>query len=224
MNKNDSIITIDGPAGSGKSTVAKIIAERLNYAYLDTGAMYRALTWKIMKAGGNFEDSNKSLTGFTKNTKIYFKREENVNKVFINDIDVTRQIRTPEVTRNVRYIAACAEIRAWMVKEQQRLGEKGHIVAEGRDIGTVVFPGVKNKFFLEANIKERAKRRYKDLKAIKKTINIKKLEKEIRERDLSDINRVVGPLKVAEDAVVIDTTSLTIEEVVEKILDHISKN
>jgi cytidylate kinase len=197
--------------------VAKIIAERLGYAYLDTGAMYRALTWKVMENGGDLENINE-LISFTADTKIHFEREDKVNKIYIDSLDVTLKIRSPEITKNVYYIVVQPAIRSWMVKQQKALGEKGSIVAEGRDIGTVVFSKAKHKFFLDADIKERVKRRYKELKSNNKEVDIKILEKEMKERDLSDINREVGPLKVAEDAKVIDTTSLTINEVVEKIL------
>jgi cytidylate kinase len=209
------IITIDGPAGSGKSTVSKILAKKLGLLYIDTGAMYRALTLKAMRAGVNLEDED-ALTGLAKSVKIKLEGRSDL-KVTLDGEDVSVEIRKPEVTANVRYIARTPGVRKEMVKLQRALGRSSGGVLEGRDIGTVVFPDAKYKFFLDASEEERAKRRNKDLVILGASEDVERTKKDIIERDASDINRSVGALKKAGDAVYIDTTGMTIDEVVGKI-------
>jgi CMP/dCMP kinase len=215
------IIAIDGPAGSGKSTVSKIIAKRLGLLYIDTGAMYRALTLKAMRQGVNLEDE-KVLTGLAKTTKIELKDKGSLC-VFLDGEDVSVSIRTPEVTANVRYIARTPGVRQEMVKLQRALGEVSGGVLEGRDIGTVVFPDADYKFYLDASPEERAKRRLKDLAELGRQTKVDDVKKDIVARDESDIKRTVGALKVAGDAIVVDTTSLSIDEVVDMLIDHVKQ-
>lgn len=192
--KRKLIIAIDGTAGSGKSTLAQYLAKKLGYKYIDTGAMYRYLTYKALKEG--IKDT-KGLVSLAKRTKFFFKG--NI-------------IRYPNVSNMVSKVSAIKGVRKWMVKHQRALGKDGGVVAEGRDIGTVVFPDADIKFFLTASVKERAKRRYKEL--VQKGIKVAKKEvaKNIISRDTKDSSRKVSPLKPAKDAVIIDTTNLSIWE------------
>ncbi len=213
------IIAIDGPAGSGKSTISKIIARKLGILYIDTGAMYRALTLKAMREGVNLEDE-KALTGLAKNTKIELK-DKGALSVLLDDEDVSTLIRTPEVTNNVKYIARTPGVRQEMVKLQRAMGEASGGVLEGRDIGTVVFPDADYKFYVDASPEERAKRRHKDMIELGADQEVDRIKKDIVERDASDVNRKVGALKQASDAIYIDTTNLSIDEVVSRIESYI---
>lgn len=213
------IVAIDGPAGSGKSTVSKLVAKKLGFLYLDTGAMYRALTLKAMRSRMNLEDE-RALTDLAKSTRIGLEERSKLH-VFLDGEDVSIAIRTPEVTNNVKYIARVPGVRHEMVALQRSIGSKQAAILEGRDIGTVVFPDADYKFYLDARPEERAKRRLKDMVEIGAKSDVEKIKKEIIERDSSDINRTVGALKKAEDAIYIDTTDLSIDEVVEKIASYI---
>ncbi len=213
------IIAIDGPAGSGKSTVAKLIANKLGLLYIDTGAMYRALTLKAMRGGINMADAP-ALVNLAKTTRIELKDKDSLH-VFLDGEDVSVPIRTPEVTNNVKHIAGTPGVRQEMVKLQRAMGEKYGGVLEGRDIGTVVFPDAEYKFYLDASPEERAKRRQKDLIGLGAAEDVEKIKKDIIERDASDINRKVGALKQASDAVYIDTTNLSIDGVVRSIESYI---
>ena len=216
---NNLVIAIDGPAGSGKSTVSKLIAKKLGLLYVDTGAMYRALTLKAMRSGVNLEDES-ALVELAKNTRIGLEEKTKL-RVFLDGVDVSIPIRTPEVTNKVKYIARVPGVRHEMVTLQRSIGQKQGAILEGRDIGTVVFPDASYKFYLDANAGERAKRRLKDMVEFGAGSDVEKIKKDIIERDSSDINRSVGALKKASDAVYIDTTDLTIAEVVKKIASYI---
>ncbi len=212
------IITIDGPAGAGKSTVAKELAKRLGFSYLDTGAMYRALTLKALKQKVNLHDEQ-ALVDLAEGTTIDLLADEKQSlKVLLDGRDVTMAIRSVEVTNNTFYIARAPRVRQIMVDWQRRIGEKSNIVVEGRDAGTVIFPKADKKFYLDADFEERVKRRLKDLKTQGQSSNRSALQQELQERDTKDLTRSVGPLKKAEDAVVIDATHLSVEEVVESML------
>jgi len=213
------IIAIDGPAGSGKSTVSKLIAKKLDLLYIDTGAMYRALTLKAMRKGIALEDE-KALAELAKATKIELKNKGSL-RVILDDEDVSSHIRTPEVTANVKYIARTPGVRHEMVKLQRAMGEGSGGVLEGRDIGTVVFPDARYKFYLDASAEERARRRHKDMLAIGAKQEVDRIKKDIIERDASDVNRPVGALKQADDAIYIDTTNLSIDDVVNRIKSYI---
>ena len=210
-------IAIDGPASSGKSTVAKIIAKEFGFTYLDTGAMYRAATYIALKHQLN-EDNVEQLLGLLEQHPISFGRSEAGEQlVFVGDVDITHPIRENEVTNRVSTIAAIPVIREKLVALQQEIAQKGGIVMDGRDIGTVVLPQAELKVFLVASVDERAKRRYKENMAKGIETNLEKLKEDIAARDYKDSHRETSPLKQAEDAVYLDTTGLTIEEVVDKI-------
>ena len=218
------IITIDGPAGAGKSTVAKKLAKCLNFSYLDTGAMYRALTLKALRAGIDLE-VEELLIDIAHKTDIDLKEDELGNlRIFLDGQDVSEEIRSIEVTNNTFHIARAPRIREILVKWQRAIGQRHNIVAEGRDVGTVVFPQATNKFYLDADLSERSHRRYLELKVKGKTVVEQKLCKDLEERDHKDFSRKVGPLKKAEDAVFIDSTKLSIDEVIEEMVKVIKKN
>lgn len=215
------VVAVDGPAGSGKSTVSKLLAKRLKLLYIDTGAMYRALTLKAMRQGADIFENENALIKLARSTKIDMKEEDKALKVFLDGEDVAALIRTPELTNNVKYIARVPGVRKEMVRMQRSIGENRGAVLEGRDIGTVVFPDADYKFYLDADEKERVKRRYKELIALGQKVDLEEMRKDVSTRDESDMKRSVGALKKAEDAVVIDTTELSIDQAVEKILTYI---
>ena len=216
------IIAIDGPAGSGKSTVSKTVAKRLGILYVDTGAMYRALTLKAIRKGYGFEDE-KALVKLAAETEINLKASGDTLKVFLDGEDVGGQIRTAELTNVVRYIARVPGVRARMVELQRGVCAESDAVLEGRDIGTIVFPNAEFKFYLDADPKERANRRLKDLVATGHKMTLEEVEKNVKIRDKGDMTREAGPLKRAEDAIIIDTTRLTADEVAEKVLKTIDE-
>ncbi len=219
--KRTTVITIDGPAGAGKSTVAKALALRLQFSYLDTGAMYRAMTLKALREKINLEQED-SLVSLAQRTVIDLKADGSSDlKVFLDGEDVSAAIRTLEVTNHTFYIARAAKVRGMMVQWQRALGEKENIVVEGRDVGTVVFPQATVKFYLDADFTERTGRRIKELKEKGNTFNEEKLRVELKDRDHKDLTRTVGPLKKAEDAIFVDSTHLSVDGVVEKMLGYI---
>ncbi len=214
MRREKHIVAIDGPAGSGKSTVARLAAEKLGFLYLDTGAMYRAATWRAMRDGIDFED-REALARSAAGMDLFFKG----GSIFVDGRDVTGEIRSREVTNNVYRLADVQGVRDAMVVQQRKLGAGGGIVAEGRDTGTIVFPGAEIKIYLDASVAERALRRHRELE--KKGIDapVEEIEREITERDWRDRNRKIAPLKAAEGAVVLDTTDMTVEEVVSAVAE-----
>jgi cytidylate kinase len=214
------VITIDGPAASGKSTVARQLARKLNLAFLNTGAMYRAVTLAALQANAVLEDQV-ALERVMDSQQFGFHAQENGLGITLNGQDVSEQIRDPHVTANVRHLANAPGIRARLVKMQQAFAaQHTGIVTEGRDQGTVVFPDAALKIFLSADPAERAKRRLAELEAKGLRQSIDQLKKAVMERDQGDRQREVGPLKPAPDAIHIDTTSMTLGEVVETILCH----
>jgi cytidylate kinase len=217
------VVAVDGPAGSGKSTVSKMIARKLGLLYIDTGAMYRALTLKAMRAGADMEDEN-ALVKLARSTKIGLEERSGILKVTLDGEDVTALIRTPELTNNVRYIARVPGVRAVMVKLQRSIGARSGAVLEGRDIGTVVFPDADYKFYLDADVDERARRRHKELVEAGQDVAMADIRKDVAARDESDMKRAVGALKKAPDAISVDTTSLSIEEVVAKLVACMRKS
>jgi len=225
INKNKGlIIAIDGPAGAGKSTVAREVAKRLKFTYLDTGAMYRAITLKAIRGNLDLNNQN-SLTKLTKKTKIDIESAKDCYlKVFLDNQDVTKDIRKPEITQNVSYVAKVPKVRQIMVKLQRSFGKKNNIVVEGRDITTVVFPHAFKKFYLDANFKKRVKRRRKDFKDLKQNLSDREVRDDLHSRDKADMTRKVGPLKKAKDAICIDSTNMSIKEVVDTIIEAVKKD
>jgi cytidylate kinase len=224
----DLIITIDGPAASGKSTAARGLAQKIGASFLDTGAMYRAVTLAAMQDGIDLKNEQE-LLGIIKRSVFEFHEEKGQMKVRINGVDVTEQIRSPQVTANARHIALAPKVREELVQMQRQFAVEQHsIVTEGRDQGTVAFVDADIKFFLTADSIERAKRRQVELQTKGQAENLEEtdlpqVQKAIEERDKSDRDRTVGPLKPADDAIVIDTTNLNIEQVVEKLLSCVKE-
>lgn len=216
-----NVIAIDGPAGSGKSTVAKLVAKNLKFLYIDTGAMYRALTLKAVKEGADFNDQEK-LIALSKDLDVRLVESGGDLKVLLDGNDVSEKIRSMEITAKVKFVAGTAGVRKNMVRLQQKLGRASSgAVMEGRDIGTVVFPDAAHKFYLDANSRTRAERRFKELKEKGFDVSFLEVEKDVKARDASDMTRKVGALKKAKDARLIDTTDMTIEEAVDKILAQV---
>ena len=203
-------IAVDGPASSGKSTVAKIVAQNLGIIYLDTGAMYRAAT--LVALQNKTEDPQK-IIDVIKKKPIFFKNTADGQLVFLGTEDITKIIRTNEVTQNVSKISALAQVREFLVAEQQRIADEGGIIMDGRDIGTVVLPHADLKIFLVASVDERAERRYKENLQKNIPTDLEDLKVEIAERDRKDSTRAVSPLKQAEDAILLDSTGKTIDQV-----------
>ena len=221
MEKKISI-AIDGPAAAGKSTVAKIVAEKLTYVYIDTGAMYRALTYKAVQHNLDLEDQE-ALYHTLLNSEIRLIPSDKGQLVYLDGNDVTLEIRSPEVTNSVSIVSMHKDVRVEMVRRQQQFAVDGGVVMDGRDIGTHVLPNAEVKIFMLASVEERAERRHTE--NIQKGIpsNLEKLKEEIAYRDKLDSEREVAPLRKAEDAIVIDTTSMGIMDVVQKIMDLVGE-
>lgn len=215
------VVAIDGPAGAGKSTIAKLAAEKLGYAYIDTGAMYRSVAWKFLQTGKAFDED--FISGLSKTMLIDFKPEAKINRVFVDGTEVTDAIRTPDVTAIVSRVAAIGAVREAMVDQQRRMGEAGGVLMDGRDIGTVVFPNAQLKIFLTASVEERARRRYAEMVAKGQQVDLQQLQEDIAERDKQDSERAISPLRQAEDALLLDTSDMGISEVTERILQLVQE-
>lgn len=215
-------VAIDGPASSGKSTISKFIAKETGFLYLDTGAMYRATTLAFLRNNISVDDAS-AIDELLENLVISFKNTEDGQLVYLNGEDVTREIRDLEVTRNVSEVSAIKAVRVKLVKMQQEIAENHSIIMDGRDIGTVVLPNAELKIFLVASVKERALRRFRENQEKGIELSLEKLEEEIAHRDFLDSTRKESPLKKADDAIEIDTTSLSIQEVVSKITNLIQE-
>ncbi|UCC45842.1 MAG: (d)CMP kinase [Candidatus Zixiibacteriota bacterium] len=213
----DKVIAIDGPAGSGKSTTARLVAARLGYKYLDTGAMYRALTYFALRHGISPGDEG-ALTALAQKLSIGFETGESVNRVFLAGEDVTEEIRSPEVTAAVSEVSAHPGVREAMVSKQRKIGEKGSVVAEGRDTTTVVFPDANLKIYLQATAEQRAQRRLIDLARAGVATTIEDQIADLERRDRYDSTREHSPLTRASDAYVVDTSNCTVEDQVERVL------
>ena len=219
----DLIVTIDGPAASGKSTAARLLARKLGADFLDTGAMYRAVTFAAMQAGVDLGNEDKLLAVMQAH-QFRFSPRAGAMIVSIDDTDVTEQIRSAEVTASARYIASAPRVRERLVKMQRQFAAgRRKIVTEGRDQGTVAFADADVKFYLTADAAERARRRQAELRTKGNDKSLERIQRALEERDKSDESRVAGPLKPAEDAIVVDTTNLGIEQVVEKLLQLVKE-
>ncbi len=217
MSPNKLIIAIDGPAASGKSTTAKCVAAKLGYLHIDTGAMYRAITLKILRSGAE-EFYSKRIASLVDSTRIELRPADGSLTVILDGMDVTEEIRSPEVTAAVSSVSTIRDVRRAMVSEQRRIGREGGVVLEGRDIGTVVFPDADLKIYMIASIEARALRRQRELEAKGISTDLDALKAEIRRRDEKDSSRDESPLRKADDAIELDTSDLTIEEQVEFIV------
>lgn len=218
MVKNITI-AIDGPAGSGKSTAAKKIAEKLGFTYVDTGAMYRAITYLALREG--IVDDVQKVIEATRSIALRLKFENGLTRVFINDEEVTEEIRSFDVNSKVSEISVIPEVRKELVKLQRKLGKAGNIVAEGRDTTTVVFPDADIKIFLTASVDERARRRFKEFHEKDSKITLEEVKQNIEKRDRIDSSREVSPLHKAEGSLEIDNSNTAIEEEMEFILKKI---
>ena len=216
------VIAIDGPAGSGKSTVAKIVAEKLRFRYIDTGSMYRAVAWKSLLK--NVDLSNKEMVAeIAHNVEIDLVPEEGGQSVFVDGENATNQLKQEKISRAAAVVAAQPMIREIMTKKQRELGNQGDVVMDGRDIGTVVFPQAEKKFFLDAEPKERGRRRFDELKTKNQEANLDlaTIIEQVKQRDYEDRTRKIAPLRQADDAISIDTTHLDISQVVDQVMKEI---
>lgn len=211
------IIAIDGPSGVGKSTLSKLLARELGYTNLDTGAMYRSIALAASRAGIDTND-HAALQALCGDSLIEFRRDGGEESVLLNGEDVSRAIRAPEISLLTAAVAACPEVRTAMVARQRQLGAAGGVVLEGRDIGTVVFPGADVKFFLKASAEVRGQRRFLELQAQGADVGLARTIADVKARDNADMSRSTAPLQQAEDAVVIDTSELDIHQVLERML------
>ena len=213
-----SVIAIDGPAGAGKSTIAKMAAQKLGYIYIDTGAMYRAVAWRVLQEYTP-PVSTEQIVSVLDDIDIKLSYDENKNmRVETNGTDVSAAIRTPEVTALVSQVAAVSEVRTKMVELQRAMAKCGKVLMDGRDIGTCVLPNADLKIFLTASVEERANRRARQMKEKGYDIDVEEIKKDIIARDEADMNREISPLKKADDALLLDTTEMTIEEVLAAIV------
>ena len=218
------VITIDGPAGVGKTTTAKRLASKLGYQYLDTGAMYRAVTYFLRQNSVDISSvvHVKKMLDIL-NLELDFTSEDEI-KVLLDNVDISTLIRSKEITSAVSEVSAIKAVREKMVKIQKDTAKNGNFIVEGRDIGTVVFPDAKYKFFLTADYDVRAQRRLEDFKRVNEELNVNKIKQDLTDRDQYDSSRKLSPLKQAKDAIVIDTSTCTIDDQVNQIFKHIERN
>ena len=216
------IVGIDGPAGSGKGTVTKKIANELGLVNIDTGSTYRCVALEVLNKNISLDDKEKIIE-IAKNIKIDIKSLPEGDKIFLNDKEVTKEIRSKEVTKIVSPVSSIKEVRFEMVKLQRKLAEGKNVIMEGRDICTYVFPNADVKIYLDASIEERAKRRYKENKEKNIEMTYEEVYENIKKRDENDKAKEIGALKLAKDSIIVDTTNLSIDEVVEKIIDIIKR-
>jgi len=223
-HKSGFVVAIDGPAGTGKSSATKRLSEKLGFVHVDTGALYRAIAYLFFQEGGLMEHlgdptSDKRVGEIATQTRLRFERKPELNpsnRIIANDQDITPFIRTPEISMGASRVSAIAQVRDALLDLQRMMGGHGNSILEGRDIGTVIFPDADVKFFLTANIEERAKRRLAELEAMGKDApSFEEVKNQIAARDQGDMNRAVAPLKKAPDAIALDTSTLTLDEVVE---------
>jgi cytidylate kinase len=215
------IVTIDGPAGAGKSTVARVLALRLGYVYLDTGALYRAVGWKV-RQGGIDPDSLAAVSELLRSTAIRVEQHPERTHILVDGKDVTGELRAPDISRLASVVAAIPLVRQWLLPIQREIGRNGGLVAEGRDVGTKVFPKADVKFFLEADLEIRAARRQLEIAASGQEAALEQTSKEMAARDRRDRSRELAPLVPAPDASVIDTSNLDVDEIVDRMMAAIT--
>jgi cytidylate kinase len=216
------VIAIDGPSGAGKSTVARRLAERLGYIYIDTGAMYRSLGWKARREG--IDPANEAkLADLCSRTNVTIKQDNSDPRFYVDGIDVSGEIRTPEMGMMASAVSKSPSVRARLLVLQRELGKNGGVVMDGRDIGTVIFPDADFKFYLDASAEERGKRRFKELKAKGMDVDLPGITSEIIQRDAQDSGRALAPLRKADDAIAIDSSDMGIDQVLDVILSEIKK-
>ncbi len=213
------LITIDGPAGAGKTTISKLLAKKLSYQYMDTGALYRAVAFEVINKKVDPENTLE-LENLCAGLNIKFKTRGDAICIISGNADITDQIRTPRITMMASAVSAKAVVRRALLTIQQDMGEKKSLVAEGRDMGTVVFPDADIKFFLDASTTERARRRFEELGA-KTNQSLDQVEKDMKQRDRNDSTRALAPLKPAEDAVIIDSTGMSVDQVTSTLLERV---
>jgi CMP/dCMP kinase len=222
MKKKGLGIAIDGPSGAGKSTVARILAKQLGYIYIDTGAMYRSIGWKAKKERIDPADEN-ALADLCRRTEVTIKKDNSDPRFFVDGLDVTGEIRTPAMGMMASSVSKSPAVRARLLTLQRELGKNGGVVMDGRDIGTVVFPDADWKFFLEASPEERGKRRYRELKGKGMDVDLAQITQEIDDRDHQDSGRSIAPLRKADNALLIDSSFLSIDQVVDRMLSELAK-
>jgi cytidylate kinase len=222
MKKKGLVIAIDGPSGAGKSTIARLLAQKMGYIYIDTGAMYRAIGWKAKQESIDPADETK-LAELCQRTDVTIKQDNNDPRFYVDGRDVSGEIRTPEMGMMASAVSKSPAVRKRLLVLQRELGKNGGVVMDGRDIGTVVFPDAEVKFFLDASAEERGRRRYLELKAKGMDVDLARITKEIRERDEQDSSRALAPLKKADDALLLDSTGMTIEAVLETMAKAVKK-
>lgn len=210
-------VAIDGPAGAGKSTVARKVAEQLGYVYVDTGAMYRAITWYFNEWKVELDDTDR-IQSCLDQLQLELKPSSKGQQVWVNRQEITGLIRSPSVTGQVSLVAQIPQVRSYLTRIQQRLSENGGIVMDGRDIGTQVLPDAELKIFLTASVEERAQRRFREMQAAGMKVQLADLQRDIAQRDRMDEERSVSPLKKADDAILLDCTTMSVEEVVDRIV------
>jgi cytidylate kinase len=222
MKKRGLVIALDGPSGAGKSTLARLLAQKLGYIYIDTGAMYRAIGWKAKQEGIDPSDEQK-LAELCLRTEVLIRNDNSDPRVSVDGRDVSGEIRTPEMGMMASAVSKSPAVRARLLILQRELGRNGGVVMDGRDIGTVVFPGAEVKFFLDASAEERGRRRYLELKAKGMDVDLAQITKEIQDRDKQDSGRALAPLKQADDALLLDSTNMSIADVLATMLSCVKK-
>jgi len=222
MTRDRLIIAIDGPSAAGKTSAARLLAKRLGYLYLDSGALYRAIAWKVSQSGIEPKEHPRLVELLSK-TEIRVKAQGDDFRVWVDDLDVTSQLRAPAISRLASQVSSIPAVREKLLQVQRQLGGKGGVVVEGRDIGTVVFPSADLKFYLDATLQVRGSRRYRELKAMGHAVDEGNVLEEVKVRDEKDSRREIAPLKKAEDAVVLDSTGMTLNEVVDRMMAEVQK-
>lgn len=220
--KKGLVIALDGPSGAGKSTIARLLAQKLGYIYIDTGAMYRAIGWKAKQECIDPADEQK-LAELCLRTEVSIKNDNSDPRVYVDGRDVSGEIRTPEMGMMASSVSKSPAVRARLLTLQRDLGRNGGVVMDGRDIGTVVFPDAEVKFYLDASAEERGRRRYLELKAKGMDVELAQITKEIQDRDKQDSGRALAPLKKAEDAQLLDSTGVSIDDVLATMLSAVQK-